>query len=161
MSAHDLEFTSHMRPATRIFIFVAGLIPLLAPYELLFKPNWNTFVSPFFFLSLLISLGAVVVTVFFLAAAVLGLNEVIRFNAVQREVTYGFGAPLLKWREKRVPFAEIRKVYVETQTWSEGPDTYILRLDTPNGRAIRFGTFASVENAEKTRAKVHTILGLS
>ena len=90
MSAHDLEFTSYMRPATRICIFIAGLIPLLAPYELLFKPTWNTFVSPFFFLSLLISLGAVVVTVFFLAAAVLGLNEVIRFNAAEREVRYGF-----------------------------------------------------------------------
>jgi hypothetical protein len=150
-----------MRPATRIFIFIAGLIPLLAPYELLFKPKWNTFVSPFFFIALLISLGAVVVTVFFLAAAVVGLNEMIRFNAVQREVTYGFGAPLLKWREKRVPFAEINEVHVKTQTWSDGPDTYTLRLDTPNGRAIHFGTFATVEEAETTRANVRTILGLS
>jgi hypothetical protein len=161
MNTHDLEFSSYLRPATRIFIFVAGLIPLLAPYELLFKPKWNTFASPFFFMSLLISLGSVVVTVFFLAAAVAGLNEVIRFNTVKREVTHGFGAPLLKWREERVPFAEIREVRVTSQSWSEGPDTYTLRLDAANGRAIPFGKFASVEEAEKACANVRTILGLS
>ena len=156
-----LEFTSHLSPAARICLFVAGLVPLLAPYELLVKPRWNAFLSPFFFISLLISLGAVGITVIFLAAALVGLNEKIRFNAARREVTYGYGAPLIRWREKRTSFAEIREVKIETQTWSDGPDTYRVQLDMLHGRAIQFGRFATVEEAERTCANVRALLGFS
>ncbi len=159
MKADDLEFRSSQSPVVRIFFFVFGLLPLLAPYELLLKPKWNTFFSPFFFLALVISIGAVGVTVFFLSAALLGLNKVVRFNAAQREVVYGFGAPLLKWRRKLVPFAQIVDLRVETQTWDSGPDTYDLSLDTVDGHSIRFGKFVTRDDAEKTRTAIRTILG--
>jgi len=158
------EFTSSLSPALRIVIFIAGLFPLIAPYELLMKPKWTTFASPFFLSGLLISLVAVGLSIGFLVAAVVGLNEVVRFNTVQRKVTYGFGAPFIKWRENHILFADIREVRVDTQTWESRPDTYRLRLDTTHtlgGRPIKFGNFATMEEAEKTQVEVRTVLGLS
>ena len=55
-AAKTIAFDKRVHPAIRVVIFLVGLLPLLGPYDLLFKARWETYLSTAFFLALFASL---------------------------------------------------------------------------------------------------------
>ena len=53
--AERLEIRSPMRVGMRVLLAALGLFPLLAPYELLIRIDWEHFMNPLFFLAAFIS----------------------------------------------------------------------------------------------------------
>lgn len=47
-----------MRFGARVLLASLGFVPLLAPYELLIRVDWEHYANPFFFLATFISTGA-------------------------------------------------------------------------------------------------------
>ncbi|RPI07310.1 MAG: hypothetical protein EHM71_10925, partial [Zetaproteobacteria bacterium] len=85
-----LEIRSRMRVGMRILLAAFGLLPLLAPYELLIKIDWEHFVNPFFFLAAFISAGATALSAFLFFAAVAGLSSKIVFD--RRAATFSYSS---------------------------------------------------------------------
>jgi hypothetical protein len=81
-----IDFTEIMSTATRVFLFILGLFPWLAPYELLIKPGWSEFSLAMLFF-LVISLGAIAVSLGFIGAAVFGMNQTVTFELTARSIT--------------------------------------------------------------------------
>lgn len=148
-SSSQVEFSSHFSSAARVLVLIGGVLPLLAPYELLIRPSWGSNVSSIWWFALLISAGAVVVSLLAIYFALFGLNQRIRFDSDSRVVTYGFKAALLRYREKRYPFSAIETLHVKTHEWSDGPATYNLALKLKDTREIEFGRFTDQAEAER------------
>jgi hypothetical protein len=153
-----VEIVSPMGPGMRVFLAVAGLFPFLAPYELLFRVDWNGYLNPFFAVALLVSLGAVAVGLFFLYGALAGVSSVFVFDARQRTFTCAASSILRPRRTWSYPFDELRDVDVRAHDWSDGPPTYALEVRAGD-RTLETGTSASREEVESWRAKVRPLLG--
>jgi hypothetical protein len=65
----SLFVQNKMSVASRVGVLLLALFPLLAPYQLVYLPNWTDYLNPFFFLCVLISIGATVVSGLFVWAA--------------------------------------------------------------------------------------------
>ena len=72
----------------RLLFALLSLVPLLAPYELLVRVEWNDYFHPFFLLAAIVSAGAVAVSVFFLFSAAAGLTSRMRFDRARSTFTY-------------------------------------------------------------------------
>ena len=57
-----IEIQSNMMVGQRILFLVLALFPLLAPYQLIIRPDWQSYFNLFFLFVLVISLGAVIVS---------------------------------------------------------------------------------------------------
>lgn len=145
-NAGRLEIASPMPVGRRILFGAAALFPLIAPYELLFKIRWQTWMHPFFFFAALISLGAAAVSALFLLAALGGLQSRMVFDRTRGRLTYSASAPIVPLRSKDAPLASIRAVDVETHDWSDGSPSYSLRVATNDGQT--FSTNSSYSRAE-------------
>jgi hypothetical protein len=94
-----LEIASPFPPGRRIVIFLAGLVPLIAPYELIWRVSWQTYWHPAFLFFALIALGAVAVSAFFVFAALAGFQSSMVFDRAAstfssaREAADGVGLP--------------------------------------------------------------------
>jgi hypothetical protein len=148
-----LEFSERMPAGVRVFIGLSGLFPWLAPYELLFRYGWRGF-NLVFVLGLLISLGAIAVSVIFWLVALLGLNRRTVFDFQHRTITDGSSNVLMRYREKQYTFREVTGFKVITHDWSEGPSTYELAMQLKNGAEIKFGKFAKQKEAEEAQANL-------
>jgi hypothetical protein len=147
-----------MGPAARLFLFAAGLVPLLAPYELIIRPDWTTFASPAFIFALVISAGAISVSVLMLGAAIAGIDDEVRFEPAGREVIHRSRSPVARMRERRYPFDSVASLETEAVQWDSRADTFRLRLVTRDGQTIRFGAFGRRDSAERVRADLLAIL---
>ena len=159
-SGSQIEFVTHVPPVGRILLFLIGLLPLLAPYELLIKPQWadDFYFSPIFWLSLLISAGAMALTFFAVFAALYGLNQRVRFDADGQLITHGFEAALLPYRERRYPFSAVETLCVKRHEWIESPTTYSLALKVEGVREVEFGNFTTEEDAERHLSAIRKIV---
>jgi hypothetical protein len=146
-SADTLEFTSRLSPLARLAFLMAGLFPLLAPYELLIRPGWSgiSLVMLFF---LAISIGAVSVSLFFLAAALWGRSQSFRFDASTRQVVYGYQDAIVRFRQERYPFDQIEAMRLKTSEWESRSDTYDIGIKIKDKREYTFGNFDSQQDAE-------------
>ncbi|MBU2102642.1 MAG: hypothetical protein ABH865_02820 [Candidatus Omnitrophota bacterium] len=148
-----IEFSNRMSVGLRIMLFLFGLLPLFAPYELLIKPRWTGF-SLFALLPIIISLGAIAVSVFFLAAALIGLDGVVRFERKKRIVVYGRKALCVRYQESHYSMSDIRSFEIEEREWTDGPKYYVLAMIVRGGKKISFGEFSAQVSAAQYREKL-------
>jgi len=148
-SNNKIEFTSHLSLAARALIMIIGLFPLLAPYELLIKPSWNGKINWLMLFSLLISIGAIVLSIFGICTALFGINQSIQINSTNRIITHGYKAGVLRFRQNQYLFSEIEIVQLKVHEWTDGSPTFNIGLKPIAHREIEFGGFATQEEAEK------------
>lgn len=151
-------FTTTMSAKARTLFALAGVVPLLAPYELLIRPDWPDMLSIAWVLSALVSLGALVVTALLLGVAVFGLNRRVEFDATGRVVLVTDAHLLRRPRMLKLPFADVAGVEVVCHDWSDGPSTYELRLIPAIGKVVDFGNFTSRKKAESIRTGLLSLL---
>jgi hypothetical protein len=150
-----IVITERMSAGMRVFLFVVGLLPWLAPYELLIRPGWTGF-SIFTLFFLIISLGAVAVSLAFIGGAIFGMNQTLRFDANTETVRYTYETSITKLREKNYSFRDISSIELHTHEWDSRPYTYGLQIVFSDKRKVQVGDIAEKAVAESYR---HTLLG--
>ena len=153
-----IEFSSEMPLGARLLILGAGLLPLLAPYELLIKPTWQEF-SLIWLFALSISAGAIATSLLAICVAMFGMSQHIRFDSTSRGLTYSFRTAGGRHGEKQYSFSDIETLAVRTHHWSEGPATYNLALKLRATREIEFGRFGVQTDAERYLSMLTGMIG--
>jgi len=153
-SANKIEITETMSTGVRVFLFLLGLLPWLAPYELLIKPGWTGFhISTLVFLA--ISLGAIAVSLGFIGAAVFGMNQTATFNLSTRTITHRYETAVNALRTKNYSFNDISRSEVREHDWDSGPNTYSLEIYFKDKHKILCGNFSSRKEAEEVLNQIH------
>jgi uncharacterized membrane protein len=147
-TADKIEFASRLSPLVRVVLFLFGLFPLLAPYELLLKPGWDGSFNLIMLIFLIISLGAISVSFFFIGAAFLGRSQHFQFDGSRRQVIYRFKTALTPFSEERYDFNQIEALQLKATTWESRPDSYDICLIIRDERPLAFGDFPSRPEAE-------------
>jgi len=143
-----------MSTGVRVFLFLLGLLPWLAPYELLIKPGWTGFhISTLVFLA--ISLGAIAVSLGFIGAAVFGMNQTATFNLSTRTITHRYETAVNALRTKNYSFNDISRSEVREHDWDSGPNTYSLEIYFKDKHKILCGNFSSRKEAEEVLNQIH------
>lgn len=142
-----IEIVETMSSGIRIFLFLMGLLPWLAPYEFFVKRQWHefSFVMLFF---ILISLGAIAVSFGFIGAAVFGMNQTTTFDLKHQTVIHRYETAVNAQRTKRYTFRDIAKTEVREHDWDSGPSTYSLEIYFQDRHKILCGNFSSRTEAE-------------
>lgn len=154
-----IEFSDRMPPLVRVLIFVFGFIPLYAPYDLLLPlSRWNSFSIFLLVGAVAISLGATVLSLLFMAAALFGISSTVRFDGASRIVTYSWETAVTGLRVRQHPFEEIERLGIETHEWTDGPPTHRLIADLRAGRSFEFGTFDVRAEAERYLEKLKKMI---
>ena len=122
----------------RVFLFIAGLLPCLAPYELLIKPQWKEFNLVTLF-ALFISLGAITVSLGFIGGALFGRNQTLRFDANTRTVLYAYESLIMQLREKRYSFRDVSSIEIFTHQWDSRADSFGLEIAFCDKLKVRMG----------------------
>ena len=157
-TGQTLAFDKRVHPAVRVVIFLIGLLPLLAPYELLVRVHWNVFFSLPFFISLLFSIFLAAFSVFIVFIALFAQNQHVCFDRDRSMLTHGWSDAVRAYRETSHRFQEISEPELKVHDWSDGPNSYDLLVKTRSGDKISFGDFSSREEAERYQSIVKTIL---
>jgi hypothetical protein len=155
-----LEIHDRMSPGIRGLYVAIGLIPLLAPYQLLIQPHWQGFLNLPFLFAAIISAGALAVSSLFFWAAIAGLDRRASFDGVARCLTYSAGAPAVRLRQEVVPFDRIRGVEIVTHDWSEGSPSYSLRVEIDGGGEYDLGSSWSRAEVEKAGRRIAGLVGV-
>jgi hypothetical protein len=157
-TADKLEFRSSLSRIVRIVLLIFGLIPLLAPYELLIKPAWNGRISIAMLFFLVISVGAIGVSIFFVSAALFGRSQQFQFDASNRTVYYRFKTAINPFREERYDFSQIEALEIKGNEWDSRPDTYDISMKIRDNREANFGDFRSRQEAEHYLAALEEMI---
>jgi len=156
-----LEIHSYIPTGQRVLFLILALFPLLAPYELMIRPNWQSFLNvPFLFVTV-ISVGALTVSLFLVWAAIAGLNSKLRFDRASGTLTYSISAPIVRWRTQLHPIESIAHLRVEHQDWSDGAPSYSFLTQMADGSIFKSGSSWSKEEIENIVQRVSTFLGMS
>ena len=156
-----IEIQSYMPAGLRVLFFLLALFPLLAPYELIIRPNWHSYLNVFFLFSALISVGALAVSAFLVWAAIAGLNSKVRFDRAEGTLTYSAGAPIVRWHFRQCPIESIALLRVEKNDWSDGAPSYSFLTQITDGSKFKSGSSWSSEEIEDIVQRVSTFLGMS
>jgi hypothetical protein len=153
-----LEIQEHMPWGRRLLFLLLGLFPLIAPYELLVRPDWTSFVHFFFLISLVISLGAIFLSGLLIFIAFAGLSTLLRFDSNARTFTYIHYAPVVPFRRELIAFDTINRVEVEKHDWTDGEPTYSLRVHLEDDRTYKSASFYREDEARSALEKIESIL---
>jgi len=153
-----LEITSPMPVGKRLLFAVLALVPLLAPYQLLIAPGWESILNPFFGFAALISLGALAVSGFLVWAAIAGIESTARFDRQRRTLTTVARAPVMPLQARTCSLDDLRAIKVETTEWSDGGPSYSLKIDTADGRAFKLLAEYDKAEAEEVRRQISHFL---
>lgn len=156
-----LEIRSPMRPGMRILLALIALLPLLAPYELLVRADWQHYLNPFFIFAALISAGAIAVSAFFVVAAIAGLSSVIIFDKPSTTLTYSFEAPVVRRTQRSYPLSAFGDVRTVQRDWSNSSPSCHLEVILEDGTVIESGSSWSREDIEDIRVQVERFTALS
>lgn len=148
-----IELTETMSIGIRVFLFIVGLFPWIVPYEFFIKHHWNRFSLAMLFF-LVISLGAVSVSLAFIGEALFGLNQTITFALSARTVTHHYETAINALRTKRYSFHDITKIEVHEHDWDTGPHTYSLEIHFKDRHKLLFGNFSSRKEAEDVQMQI-------
>ncbi len=148
-----IEFKERMSTGLRVFLFVVGLFPWFAPYELLIKPGWSGFhwLTIFF---VVISLGAIAVSFGFIGGAIFGMDQTLTFNSQTRTIIHAYKTAVTSLREKRYIFHDVDKIEISTHDWDTGPSTYGLKITFADKHKVFAGDFPGRDEAERYRIKL-------
>lgn len=153
-----IEVQSNLPIGQRVLFVLLALVPLLAPYELIIRPKWQSYLNLFFLFVAVISFGALVVSAFFVWAAIAGLDSKLRFDKAAGMLTYSVSAPILRWRTERYPVESLATMQVEIHDWSDGSPSYSLVAVMADGRSLKSGSSWSREEIEAIVQRVTSFL---
>ena len=153
-----LEIQSRMRVGMRIVLAALGLFPLIAPYELLFKIDWEHLMNLFFFLAAFISAGAMALSAFFFFAAIAGLSSKIVFDRRSGTFSYSSAAPVVRHTRQVQPLSDVRSVEIGVRDWSDSAPTYHLKIAVKDGTVFESGSSWSRDDIESIRGRVDRFL---
>lgn len=153
-----VELRTRFSAGKRFALALVGLVPLLAPYELLLKPGWTDVRSVAFGVALAVSLGAMSVSGFMVFAAVAGLDRRIVLDGGTRQLLFTQRSPLSVERTRVWAFDAVEAVEVAVNTWSEGPDTYWVRVRMHGGEELSSGSTNSRSDAEHHVAAIRKMI---
>jgi hypothetical protein len=153
-----LKIRSRMRGGMRILLAALGLFPLLAPYELLIKIDWEHFMNPFFVLAAFISAGATALSAFLFFAAVAGLSSKIVFDKQTETFSYSYEAPVVRRTRQVRPLSDVCSTEVGVRDWSDSAPTYHLSITVKDGTVFESGSSWSREEIEWIRGRVDQFL---
>jgi hypothetical protein len=149
-----LEVRSPMRVGMRVVFALLGLFPLIAPYEVLVRIRWTTYLHPFFALAAVVSLGATALSAFLFFAAAAGLSSGMVFDRATATVRAWSSAPIVRRTERQVPWSRIVGLEVARTDWTDGSPTYRLRVVLADGTALESGSSWSRSEIETIRDRV-------
>ena len=153
-----LDVFSPMPPGKRLLFALLALIPLLAPYELIWRVQWNDYRHPAFLFAAIISAGAVALSVLLVFAAVAGLSSRMTLDAARATFTYSTGAPIVPRRTRVLPLSSLESVHVGAHEWSDGPPSYTLMVKMSDGATFESGSSWSREDVEDEKVRMETFL---
>jgi hypothetical protein len=153
-----LEVRSPMRTGMRVVFALLGLVPLLAPYELLVRIDWQGYLNPFFAFAAVVSLGAMAVSAFLFSAAVAGLSSVMTFDRGTSTFTHTFWAPVVRRIRRGYPLSAVGEVGVGVTEWSEGAPTFHIRVTLIDGTVVESGSSWSRAEIETMTDRVNRFL---
>jgi hypothetical protein len=154
-----IEVRSSIPIGQRILFLFISIFPLLAPYQLIIRPNWDSYTNIFFLFCALISAGAVAVSGFFAWAAFAGLNSRLRFDKKDDVITYSYWAPILRKRLTYSSIKDISKIHIEKHDWSDGSPSYSFVTKTTDGKIFKCGSSWSQHEIEEIISKISSFLG--
>jgi hypothetical protein len=157
-TADRIEFTERMSAGLRVFLFVVGLLPWLAPYELLIRPGWTGF-SIFTLFFLVISLGAVTVSLAFIGGAIFGLNQTLMFDRSSRVITHAYESTLVPLHVKKYSFTQLKSIEIAEHDWDSSPSTYGLKFTFSDGHHTEPRSLSSREEARQWKEQIEGWLG--
>ncbi len=118
-----VSFEESFGDGARAILAIAGLVPLLAPWELLVRPSVSTFDAATL-LPWLVSAGAVAVGLPLLAVALLGLRRTVTVDPREGIVSELTQASFrLAWTRTQA-LARVSGICVEPEEWSDGPPAW-------------------------------------
>jgi hypothetical protein len=154
----QIQITEQMSTGLRVFIFLVGLLPWRAPYELLIKPGWTGFhLTTIFFI--VISLGAIAVSLAFIGGAIFGLNQMLTIDPANRTIIHAYESAVIPVRVRKYSFEQLQNIEIMMHTWDSGPSTYGLKFTFSDGHKTEPGAFDSQEEAEKMKEKIEQLKG--
>ena len=157
---HDrLEVSSPMKTGMRVMLALAGCFPLIAPWELLFRVNWQDIWNPFFLFAAVVSLGAVAVSALFFFAAIAGLNSRLLFDKRTGMFHYMYDAPVIQQKTHTYPLEAIHRIDVKVYEWSEGSPGYTVAVSMEDARIFESGSSCSREEMEAMVIHINEFLG--
>jgi hypothetical protein len=154
------EIRSRMPTGQRVLFLAFALFPLIAPYQLIIRPGWTDYTSPFFLFALFISVGAVAVSLMLAWAAFAGLSSRIKFDRERGTVTYQTCAPIVPLRTVRRSIGSIAAVRTATHDWTEGSPSYSFVTEMEDGSSFKCGSSWSREEIDRIVVQVSAFLGL-
>ena len=138
----------------RVVFALLALFPLIAPYQLLIRIQWQTYLHPFFALAAIISAGAVALSIFFVFAALAALDSTTIFDADSSSMTYSAVAPIVKQSSATVPFEQLAELAAEKRDWSDGAPSYYLRIETSGAGVYEAASSWSRQEIEAIRSRI-------
>ncbi|MGD8242351.1 MAG: hypothetical protein PVF59_05985 [Desulfobacterales bacterium] len=156
-----IEIQSRLPAGQRALLAAVAVFPLLAPYQLIIRPDWQGYLNVYFLFVAAISIGAVAVSGLFAWAAVAGLNERLRFDRAQGYLTYAVGAPIVRQQTTRRPLADIAHLETVIHDWSDGAPSYSFVTHMVDGKTFKAGSSWSRKEIDRIVARVSTFLGWS
>ncbi len=159
-SPDDAIYHEPMRGLARLLLFLAGLVPFLAPYELLIRPG-----VPVFRLGMIplwvIAIGATCIGTVLLAGAVLGFTKTVHFELQRRLVIVRADGILGLSHVRTYAFERLGMPGVRRDDSSEGPPDY--RLEIPvagRRRPMEIAVFKTEAEATTQADRLRIILEL-
>ena len=153
-----IAFIDKISIGVRFFVFIIGLIPMfLVPYELLLRRPWEGF-NLFTIMSIIISIGGILVGSFFVAAGLFGLNQTLVFRVKDRSILYSHESALVPLSRRKYKFSDVVNAEIISRDWSDGPSTYGLLFIFNNGRKVETGSFEESGQAEHYLSKVKRLI---
>jgi len=157
-SPDDAVYHEPITIFTRVLLFLAGLVPLLAPYELLIRPGVPVFqlgMFPFW----VIAIGASCVSLLLLAAAVLGFTKTVHFDRERRQMTLRADGIFGLSHVRTYAFERLGMPGLRRDDDTEGPPVY--RLEIPvaaRRRPIEIAVFKTEPEATIEADRLRMIL---
>ena len=157
-----LTYKTRFPIALRLGLLLISLFPLWGAYDLLFGGvRWNSYFSVFFLFVLTIALGAFSMFLGLAAAGIFGMAQKIVIDAKKARVIRSWRNFLPRLHREEYPFNYVRDIEVLTHVWSDGPDSYSLRLHLTSGEDLPIVEMADRKLAHAEAAKIRAVVGLS
>ncbi|WP_439815137.1 hypothetical protein [Zavarzinia sp. CC-PAN008] len=153
-----LAFHQPVTAAARALMALGGLVPLLAPYELLVRPQWLGFSIATVFV-LVICAGAVVVSALFLSTAILGVARTFVFDPRTRILTAD-DRGLFGRRKRHYGFDDLGAIAMVADETTDSGTRYRLSIGLRGQmRRLEIDWFDDIDSAEEARAMLRDTLG--
>jgi hypothetical protein len=153
-----LEIVSCTRTGMRVLFGLLALFPLIAPWELLIRIDWQSYTHPFFVLAAIISAGALALSALLLFAACAALDSRLVLDAARFSLTHATKAPLIRQRLSVRKLDELASFNVVKREWSDGAPSFYLQVVTSDAALIEAASSWSREEIESIKSRIDGFL---